>query len=178
MDSLHDWKRDLVSGINQVNKLIAIVLCALLAFPSAVLANAPVPPEVPKYDLGNFTVLQKDQQAPFSGFLFDQESVAKILAEIEFSTLELELKHDFELRKSEALWQLKLDNAVAANESLQEQSKSLNKIKDDEISRLREISLKQPSDYYHWWFAGGVVGGILLSLGVFYAAAEGFSNAK
>ena len=114
-----------------MNKIIAIVLCALLAFPSAALADTPTPPEVPKYDLGNFTVLQKNQQAPFAGFLFDQESDAKILTEIEFSTLELELKHGFEISKSEALWQLKFDNAVAANESLQEQSASLIKIKDE-----------------------------------------------
>jgi len=159
-----------------VNRFIAIFLCALLAFPTSLLATPPAPPDVPKYDLGNFTILKKDQKAPFSGFLFDQESVAKILVEIEFSTLELELKYDFERSKSEALWQLKLDNTLAANETLEARHTSLIKIKDDEISRLREISLKQPNDYSHWWFAGGVVGGILLSLGVFYAAAEGFKE--
>jgi len=159
-----------------VNKLVAMFLCVLLAFPTALLAAPPTPPEVPKYDLGNFTILKKDQVAPFSGFLFDQESVAKILAEIEFSTLELKLKYDFERSKSEALWQLKLDNAFAVNETLEARHTSLIKIKDNEISRLREISLKQPNDYSHWWFAGGVVGGILLSLGVFYAAAEGFKE--
>jgi len=159
-----------------VNKLVAIFLCVLLAFPTAVLAAPDAPPEVPKYDLGTFTILKKDQSAPFSGFLFDQESVAKLLAEIEFGTLELELKHNFEQSKSEALWQFKLDNALAANETLEARYTSLTKIKDDEISRLHEIALKRPNDYYHWWFVGGVVGGILLSLGVFYAAAEGFKE--
>ena len=162
-----------------MNRLIAIFLCILLVFPATALAQPSEPsasPDISRLDLGNFTILKEGQESPFAGFLFDQESVARLLAETEFAVLELKLRHDFELNKSDALWELKLSNVTAAKESLQTQHDSLMKIKDEEISRLREISLDQPNDYSHWWLAGGVVVGILLSVSVFYAAAEGFKD--
>ncbi len=157
-----------------MNRIIVMALCVLMAFPASAFASD-TPPEG-SLSLGNFTLLAKDQKAPYAGFLFDQQSVAKLLGETEFALLEVRLKHDFELSKTEALWQLKLNNATAANESLQIRHDSLIKIKDDEIGRLREISLDQPNDYSEWWLAGGVAIGILLCIGVFYASAEGFKN--
>ena len=71
-----------------MNKLIAIVLSFMLAFPAAAFA------EEGNLDLGTFTILKEDQKAPFAGFLFDQSGIAKLLAETEFKLLELELKHD------------------------------------------------------------------------------------
>ena len=99
----------------------------MLAFPAAAFA------EEGKLDLGTFTILKEDQKAPFAGFLFDQSGIAKLLAETEFKLLELELKHDFELQKSEALWQLKLDNSAASLTALQEKHTTLLGIKDNEI---------------------------------------------
>lgn len=157
-----------------MNRIIVVALCMLMAFPASAFANDP-PPEG-NLSLGNFTLLAKDQKAPYAGFLFDQQSVAKLLGETEFALLELRLRHDFELSKGDALWQLKLDNSTAANESLLARHGSLIKIKDDEIARLRDISLDQPNDYSSWWLAGGVAIGILLCIGVFYASAEGFKN--
>ena len=157
-----------------MNKIIAMLLCLLLIFPASAFANTP--DEEPGLDLGTFTLLKQGQEAPFAGFLFDQQSMAKILANTEFKELELKLRHDFELSKSNALWQLKLDNSQAAKDALEERHNSLMKIKDDEITRLKEISLEQPNDYSHWWFAGGVAAGVLLCIGVFYAASEGFKN--
>ena len=162
-----------------MSKMIAIFLCALLAFPASAFANPPdSPEETPSssLSLGSFTLLGEGQEAPYAGFLFDQRSVAKLLGETEFALLELKLRHDFEISKSGALWQLKLDNALAANSSLLERHDFLIKIKDDEITRLRDISLERPNDYSSWWLAGGVALGILVSVGVFYAAAEGFKD--
>ena len=162
-----------------MSKVVAIFLCVLLAFPASAFANPPDPPEEApssSLNLGSFTLLGEGQAAPYAGFLFDQHGVARLLGETEFTLLELRLKHDFELSKSNALWQLKLDNVSAANVSLLERHNSLIKIKDDEISRLRNISLEQPNDYSSWWLAGGVALGILVSVGVFYAAAEGFKD--
>ena len=159
-----------------MSKVVATFLCVSLMFPASVFANTPEETPSSGLSLGSFTLLEKDHRAPFAGFLFYQQSVAKLLGETEFALLELNLRHDFELSKSDALWQLKLDNALAANESLQLRYDSLIKIKDDEISRLRDISLDQPNDYSSWWFAGGVATGIALCFGVFYATAEGFKN--
>jgi len=152
-----------------MNKLIAIVLSFMLAFP--VSAFAEETPEDTGVDLGTFTILKKDQKAPFAGFLFDQGGVAKLLAETEFKLLELKLKHNFELQKSEALWQLKLDNSTASLTALQEKHATLLDIKDNEIERLTEIAVGQ-NDYSTLWFVGGVILGIGLTVATVYGVAE------
>jgi hypothetical protein len=161
-----------------MSRALAALLCILLMFPASVFANETPPTSQPDsgLSLGSFTLLQENQPAPYAGFLFDRQGVSKLLTETEFAVRELRLRHNFELDKGNALWQLKLDNALAANTSLQERQDSLIKIKDDEILRLQEISLDKPNDYSVWWFAGGVVAGIFVSIGVFYAAAEGFKD--
>ena len=148
-----------------MNKLIAIVLSFMLAFPAAAFA------EEGNLDLGTFTILKEDQKAPFAGFLFDQSGIAKLLAETEFKLLELELKHDFELQKSEALWQLKLDNSAASLPALQDKHTTLLGIKDNEIKRLTEIAVEQ-NDYSTLWFVGGVILGIGLTVATVYGVVE------
>ena len=44
--------------------------------------------------------------------------------------------------------------------------------KSEEIDRLQNLIKKDPNDHTHAWFAGGLVAGILLSIGIYYAAAE------
>jgi len=44
--------------------------------------------------------------------------------------------------------------------------------KEKEIIQLNEIIKDEISDHSHWWFAAGVISGVLLSIGIFYAAVE------
>ena len=156
-----------------MNKLIAIILSLMLVFPASAFAEETTEStESSGVDLGTFTILKKDQKAPFGGFLFDQSGIAKLLAETEFKLLELKLKHDFELQKSEALWQLKLDNSAASLTALQEKHIALLSIKDNEIKRLTEIAVEQ-NDYSTLWFVGGVVLGIGLTVATVYGVAKG-----
>jgi len=155
----------------QMNKLIAIILTLALVFPATVFADE-TPPENTGVDLGTFTILKKDQKAPFAGFLFDQTGIAKILAETEFKLLELNLKHDFELQKSDALWQLKLDNSAASLITLQEKHTTLLGIKDNEIERLTKIAVEQ-NDYSTLWFVGGIILGVGLTVATVYGVAAG-----
>ncbi len=158
-----------------MNKLIAIFLSFMLVFPATVFADDTPTENESSLGLGTFTLLAKDQKAPFAGFLFDQAAIAKFLAETEFKLLELNLKHDFELRKSEALWQLKLDNSLASLTALQEKHTSLTAIKDNEIERLTKIAVEQ-NDYSTLWFVGGIVLGIALSVGVVYGVSASMDN--
>ena len=153
-----------------MNKLIAIVLSFTLVFPAATFAEET--PTNTGIDLGTFTILKKNDKAPFAGFLFDQSAVSKLLAETEFKLLELKLKHDFELQKSDALWQLKLDNSAASLTALQEKHTTLIDIKDNEIKRLTEIAVER-NDYSTLWFVGGIVLGIGLTVATVYGVAEG-----
>jgi hypothetical protein len=46
------------------------------------------------------------------------------------------------------------------------------KIKNGQIDHLQKITLDQPSAYSHWWFSGGFISGVVLSMGIFYAAVQ------
>ena len=153
-----------------MNKLIAIDLSLTLVFPAATFAEET--PTNTGIDLGTFTILKKNDKAPFAGFLFDQSAVSKLLAETEFKLLELKLKHDFELQKSDALWQLKLDNSTASLTALQEKHTTLIDIKNNEIKRLTKIAVEQ-NDYSTLWFVGGIVLGIGLTVATVYGVTEG-----
>ena len=45
-------------------------------------------------------------------------------------------------------------------------------IKNSEIDTYREMALDQPNKNNQWWLVGGVVVGIGLSLGTFYATTN------
>ena len=55
---------------------------------------------------------------------------------------------------------------------LKEKYDSILKIKDEEVNRLQKFALERPNKNSHWWFAGGVVAGIITSIAIFYAAVE------
>ena len=42
-------------------------------------------------------------------------------------------------------------------------------IKDMQISKLQELVLDAPNEHSHWWFGGGVLVGMLTTVGVVYA---------
>ena len=42
----------------------------------------------------------------------------------------------------------------------------------DEVNRFEKLALEKPNKNSHWWFAGGMVAGIVTSVVIFYAAVE------
>jgi len=163
--------------MKKTNKLVSLILCFLLAFPASVYAEPEQPPESStELSLGTFTLLKKQDKAPFTGFLIDQTGMAKLLAETEFKIQQLVLEHKFSLQSSEALWKLKLENSQTSLTSLQEKHSSLLAIKDNEIKRLSDIAMESPNDYNAWWFVGGIVLGVGLTIGVVYGVAETLEN--
>jgi hypothetical protein len=41
-------------------------------------------------------------------------------------------------------------------------------IKDKQIGQMQELLLDAPNNHTHWWFAGGVLLGVVTTVGVFY----------
>ena len=121
---------------------------------------------------GQITALQKGQESPYTGILLDPIAAAKINTDKKYSLLEGQLKLDYELKKLAADHSLQLSTLQARYDSLKESSESIIKIKTEEISRLQEIATETPNDYAPLWVSLGVAVGILLSIGVFYAAVE------
>jgi hypothetical protein len=121
---------------------------------------------------GRVTTLEMGNSAPFSGILLDPEASAKILAERKFSLLRYDLKLDLEIQKMQVKHDLEFGLLQARYDSLGTQHEQILNLKNNEITRLQEIVKDRPNSNSEWWLAGGVALGILISIGVFYAAVE------
>ena len=152
------------------NKFLASFLCALMiALP--VSAKAEEPPAD-----GRVTSIEFNQRAPYSGILLDTQAMAKVLAENKYLSLQYDLKLDMELSKLRAQNDLAKGLLQARIDTLTTQSEEILKVKNDEINRLQESDKDRPNSNSEWWLAGGVVICIVVSISVFFAAAEGFKN--
>ena len=112
------------------------------------------------------------EQAPFSGILLDSIAGAKFIAKSKYCAeeLELKIKKDFEVELANK--QLAIDLLQIQYDALKDTHEQLLVQKEKEIDQLNEIIKDEIDDHSHWWFAGGIVAGVLLSIGIFYAAVE------
>jgi len=147
------------------------ILSILLTFIIILLPIAVKAQEVENLE-GQIVPIEKDDPAPFSGILLDTIAASKVTIDKKYSLLESELKLDFELKKQGAEYQLKLDTLQTSYDGLQTRFDSISKIKNEEIFRLQELVKENPNDYTSWWFAGGFAIGVLVSVGIFFAAVE------
>ncbi len=156
------------------NKLLSVFLTTLLiCLPTIVRAETSPDPKPILADLnGTVTSLNKGDAAPYAGILLDSEATAKILTERKYLGLQYELKLDLEMKKLITTHELKLGLLQSRFDSLQGKHSEILKIKNNEITRLQEIVKDRPNSHSEWWLAGGFVIGVLVSIGVFYAAVE------
>ena len=151
-----------------MKKIIISIVLSLSIVLSPVVAHAE---EISELE-GKIVALQKDSKAPFSGILLDSIAAAKINTDKKFSLLENQLKLDYELKKQAADLNLKINTLQVSYDSLKERTDSIISVKGEEINRLQELVKEDPNDYTSVWFASGIVAGVLLSIGIFFAAAE------
>ena len=114
----------------------------------------------------------KGQKAPFDGIIYNYEANAVLLAANESHQLQcaLQLKHN--LSREKAKCDMLTSTVKASLGATEKKYDAILKIKNNQISHLEKITLEQPDSHNHWWFAGGFVGGVALSLGIFYAAVQ------
>lgn len=144
-------------------KLIAIVLSCSLLFPPVIFADTPIPePEI--YSIS------KGEPAPFAGTLFNPTATAEVLEGKRLCSDECQLRLDFAVKKEQKKYQMLLDTLQAGYDGLEKKYNTITQIKDKEIDRLTKTAFGQVKpDYSHWWFAGGVVMGIGLTIAIVYA---------
>ena len=82
------------------------------------------------------------------------------------------MRIQFEVEKENQRMNLLLDSMKVTLESAEERHNSILEIKNQEIERLSEIASETPNDYSMWWFAGGVIAGIGLTIGIAFAVNE------
>tara|TARA_Y100000296_G_C5039626_1_gene189138 strand:+ start:119 stop:565 length:447 start_codon:yes stop_codon:yes gene_type:complete len=145
-----------------VKQTLILILTLILIFPAYAFAQ-----EIPKV-----TDVQEGQPAPFTGTLLNSPAAAQIIADKENAKAECKLQYDYVKQREKAKCDLLLGNANTSLTAANMKYETILKIKDDEIQRLQDIALDSPNDYTIWWYAGGVVTGILVSIGIFYVAVE------
>ena len=119
-----------------------------------------------------FTDLEEGEVAPFAGKLFNYEAVSELIVDKEAADEQCEIEIQYQLSLQAAQHQLALDKFQIQYDGLQERYDAMNLIKDDEITRLQDLIGKHPNRRNAWMFAGGVVAGVVTSIGIMYATAE------
>jgi hypothetical protein len=145
-------------------KKVKIALISLFFFAAPTLVHAQPAPKV--------VTLAKDQKAPFAGTLLNPAAAAHTIAEKESVVNQCKLAKQYVEQKEVAKCDLLTKIAETRIESLRLERDSIMGIKDEEIERLRKMALDRPNRHNHWWFAGGVVTGIVTSIAIFYASVE------
>lgn len=149
-----------------MKQLISILLSIIIILaPTAILAQQD-PQSKPE-----ITNLKRGDIAPFDGLLLDPYAFAQMMAKMEIDSERFKLELDYLGKKKDAEWGLKYDSLQASFDSLQFKYDNILEIKDNEIQVLREIAVDK-KDYSIWWYAGGFLSGVVLCLGVLYAASD------
>ena len=116
--------------------------------------------------------IKQGQKAPYNGILYNYEANAVLLASKEKGQLECSLQLKHSAAKEKAKCEMLTSTVKASLGATEKKYDAILKIKNDQIDHLEKITLNQPNSHNHWWFAGGFVGGVALSLGIFYAAVQ------
>ena len=162
------WKRT-------TNKCTAI-LCAFLIVWSPITAHAddsPPPVDAASINLGKVSQLRKGQHAPFAGILLSDTAAAKLFADLKFTERECQLRLTRELKINTLQLTSQLNAFKLRLEIETTRSTSLLAVKDERIKFLEENW--RPTPWYEsgeFWFAMGVVGGILITVASGYAISQ------
>ena len=116
--------------------------------------------------------IKQGQKAPYNGILYNYEANAVLLASKEKGQLECSLQLKHSAAKEKAKCDMLTSTVKASLTATEKKYDAILKIKNSEIEHLQKITLDQPNAHNHWWFAGGFVGGVALSLGIFYASVQ------
>lgn len=139
-----------------MDKIICIVL--LFAFPLTGFSD----------ELPIITPLQQGQVAPYSGVLYNPTAVAETIAQREALISQHVLNLQILEERLKAECKLSLDNLQIDLNTCNQKYNQMISIKDNQIKSLQEIALE--SNNSNWWFAGGILTGVLITIGAVYAA--------
>ena len=138
-----------------INKLISTML--LVLFPLTIMAN----------DLPQITPLEQGQEAPYSGILYTPPAVAETIAQREALVAQHNLNLEILEERLRAELGLTIDNLQVDLNACNQNYNQMVAIKDEQIKNLQELALD--SNDSHWWLAGGILSGVLITVGILYA---------
>lgn len=122
---------------------------------------------------GKIAAIKKGQKAPFDGILLDKKAEATMAAKRESAVKICKLEKSLLEKSAKASCKLDVSILNAQLTSQKTKHKELMALKDAELKRINEALKKsQKPSYNSLWAAGGLVVGVGLSLGIFYAAVQ------
>jgi|TARA_R110002020_G_scaffold14313_5_gene50826 hypothetical protein len=119
---------------------------------------------------GKVAALKQGQKAPFDGILLDKKAEATIAAKRESAVKICKLEKTLLEKSAKASCKLDVSILNAQLNSEKTKHSELMKLKEAELKRLNQ-ALKEPL-HVNLWFGAGLVSGVALSLGIFYAAVQ------
>lgn len=122
-----------------------------------VTATAPIPPAL-------IVVLKKGQPAPWDGALLNPTAVAQIAVDKENAKKECDIRVTAEVSKQKAFDDTKLADKESELKYTRDTLTSQIKSRDAELESLRKRSADSSGNWV-WWLSGGVVAGVVLTLG-------------
>lgn len=140
-----------------MTKLVSIFL--IIIFPLQVMAN----------ELPQITPLEKNQKAPYSGVLYNPAAVAESIAQREALIQQHQLNLDILEESLKAQCDLSLQNLQSDLSACNDRYDQMVLIKDTQIKNLQDLALERPNDHSIWWLAGGIVLGVVATVGITYA---------
>ena len=145
-----------------MNRLISLILGFLIIIiPTNVYSDTPKVADI-----------RHGQKAPYNGVLYNYEANAVLLTVKDKGQLECTLQLKYSLAKEKAKCDMLNSTVKASLTATEKKYDAILKIKNGQIDHLQKITLDQPSAYSHWWFSGGFISGVVLSMGIFYAAVQ------
>ena len=119
-----------------------------------------------------FTIIEYKTPAPFSGVLFDENAISKIMADYDLYKYSCDIQKDYELKIQKEEYEFKLENLKIEKQSLTDEYDLFIMQKNTEIDALTD-ALKKTSPRYKWlYFAGGILVGTAASYGAYKAFNE------
>ena len=110
--------------------------------------------------------LKEGQSIPYNGWCFNDEAMAKIIADKEMEDQRCQLKLDKQREKLNAKYHLEVSNLDLRIQSLEDELDATVLIKNEEIRKLEKVALERPNDYWYFWASGGFLVGASAMLGV------------
>ena len=120
--------------------------------------------------------LKKGDLAPFSGTLFSTSAAASVLIEIESSRERCQIIVDRETGLLSARHEFETKLLNAQLQGCQTRYDEIFRIKDEQINRLTDQLADSSGRKDAWWYAGGVVSGIALSVITTYAISQSLNH--
>ncbi len=155
----------------------------LVLFVSIAFFFAPLHAEANPYSInmapavhGKVAPLKKGEKAPFAGTLFDVSAASQIVVDKENVKAQCEIEKSAALDKQETKHALALTNLRLGIGAAQYRLKEVTALKNDQIELLStQLETASARPKYNWsplWFAGGVLGGILITIAAGYAMGQ------